>query len=98
MEQEKIAIPENRVDGLSWYVSTESFNGMINGLSAHYHSELLNLKGERHTEDYRLHCRKMLHELKNVSDDLSITDSLEKMEWHIEKYGPLIRHMNGNQK
>jgi hypothetical protein len=98
MEQEKGLMTEKRVDGLSWYISTESFNSIINGLTAHYNRELLNLKGERRTEDYQLHCRKMLHELRNINDDLSITNSLEKMEWYIDKYGPLLKHINTTEQ
>lgn len=94
MEHEKVLMTEERIDGLSWYVSTESFISIINGLTAHYNMELLNLKGERHTEDYQLHCRKMLHELQEASNDSSITDNLDRMDTFINKYGPLLKNIN----
>jgi hypothetical protein len=99
METEKTIGTENmepytavgQIDGLSWYVAPEAFSSLLNGLAAHYNRELLNLREERQTEDYRLHCRKMLHELKLVDGDLSITDSLEKMERYIERYSPIMK-------
>ncbi len=95
MEEKLSLASDEKIDGLSWYVATESFNSIINGLIAHYNVELTNIREERQTESYRLHCMKMLHEIGGINQDLSIFDSLEKMDYFIDKYGPLLKKLNG---
>lgn len=92
-DHKKIEKKDN-VDGLSWYVATETFSSIMNSLIAHYNRELLNVRELQQTEEYKLLCKRMLHELHQINKDSSITDSLDKMNEYIGKYGPMIKKIN----
>lgn len=91
---EKQVENKENVDGLSWYVAIETFNNIINSMIAHYNRDLLNIREQQQTEEYKLHCKKMLLELHVINKDLTITENLDKMNEYIAKYGPMMKQIN----